>query len=46
MPNPNPDTCQAEAVTASLLCMLTPGHEGPHYDDIDDVSWTEGRIDA
>lgn len=44
MPNPNPGTCQAES--ASMLCMLPEDHGGLHYDDIDDITWKEGRPDA
>ncbi len=41
---PVPDTCPAES--GPLLCMLAQDHDGLHYDDLDDVSWTEGRTDA
>jgi hypothetical protein len=37
-------TCPANK--GPLLCMLDDGHDGLHYDDIDHISWTEGRTDA
>lgn len=44
MPETKAPTC--EASNRALYCSLDPGHEGPHYDDIDDVSWKDGRPDA
>jgi len=41
-----PDLCHAESEHGSLLCMLPAGHAGLHYDDIDDISWMQGRTDV
>ena len=38
------DMCEAES--GAMLCHLPEGHEGLHYDDIDDISWKEGKPDA
>jgi hypothetical protein len=26
-----------------LWCMLDRHHEGPHWDSLDDISWSDGR---
>jgi hypothetical protein len=44
MPEFKNPRCQAE--NRALICMLAPDHEGLHYDDIDDVSWKDGKPDA
>jgi hypothetical protein len=43
---PDAKTAGCEAEQASLLCMLDDGHDGLHYDDIDDISWKPGKPDA
>ena len=37
---PDEKSCPIER--AAMLCMLTPGHCGLHYDAIDDISWQPG----
>ena len=44
MPDTQNPSCPAEK--AAMLCMLEAGHEGLHYDSIDDISWKAGAPDA
>jgi hypothetical protein len=46
MPDTDTATAVCQAAQGPLLCMLAQGHEGLHYDEIDNISWTEGRADA
>ena len=32
--------------THVMLCYLPAGHDGPHYDEADDLTWTKGRPDG
>lgn len=33
------DECMAYDETDDLLCMLVEGHDGPHWDPFDRVTW-------
>lgn len=34
------DECMAYDDRTDLLCMLADGHDGPHWDPFDRVTWT------
>jgi hypothetical protein len=43
---PETKTAKCGVEQASMLCMLDAGHDGLHYDDVDDISWKPGEPDA
>lgn len=37
---------QVDSDSGVLCCWLPEGHDGPHYDRLDDISWSRGLPDA
>jgi hypothetical protein len=37
--------CRNRAIPADafLACWLPAGHDGPHYDQVDDITWRDGK---
>lgn len=33
--------CHVEFGQAAIICDRLPGHDGPHYDSVDDIEWSE-----
>jgi hypothetical protein len=46
MPETDTKSPSCPAENRALVCMLVAGHEGLHYDTIDDISWKDGEPDA
>lgn len=30
-------------IDVMLVCFLPEGHDGPHYDEADDLTWKDGK---